>query len=85
MDHETRIRELEAQLRAKDARVAELEAQSAANAAPASKGEVRHLTDVERDAIEHALASVEGNRRKAADLLGIGERTLYDKIKRYGL
>ena len=30
MEHETRIRELEAQLRAKDARIAELEAQSAA-------------------------------------------------------
>jgi two-component system response regulator AtoC len=61
-----------------------LEAQDA-DASPTKHGEVRHLTDVERDAIVDALASVDGNRRKAADLLGIGERTLYDKIKKYGL
>jgi two-component system response regulator FlrC len=60
-----------------------LEAQEAeTRQAPAG---VRHLVDIERDAIQEALDSVEGNRRKAADLLGIGERTLYDKIKRYGL
>ena len=29
--------------------------------------------------------SVSGNRRRAAELLGIGERTLYDKLKRYGV
>jgi two-component system response regulator AtoC len=51
--------------------------------APASQ--VRPLTEVEKDAIAHALAVVDGNRRRAAELLGIGERTLYDKIKRYGL
>jgi two-component system response regulator FlrC len=45
----------------------------------------RPLVDVERDAIERALQSVDGNRRRAAELLGIGERTLYDKIKRYKL
>ena len=28
---------------------------------------------------------VGGNRRRAAELLGIGERTLYDKLKRYGI
>ena len=52
---------------------------------PSGRGEVRHLVDLEKEAIAHALASVDGNRRKAADLLGIGERTLYDKIKRYEL
>jgi two-component system response regulator HydG len=28
---------------------------------------------------------VEGNREQAANILGIGERTLYRKIKEYGL
>jgi DNA-binding NtrC family response regulator len=41
--------------------------------------------DVERDMIERALAEVSGNRRKAAERLGIGLRTLYEKLKRYGL
>ena len=43
------------------------------------------IDDMERAAIEAALRDVEGNRRKAAELLGIGERTLYRKISRYGL
>ncbi|HUF68497.1 MAG TPA: sigma-54 dependent transcriptional regulator [Longimicrobiales bacterium] len=41
------------------------------------------LEDVERAAIEEALAASGGNRREAADRLGIGLRTLYDKLKRY--
>ncbi len=40
---------------------------------------------MERRAIEAALAEVRGNRRKAAELLGIGERTLYRKIAKYEL
>jgi DNA-binding NtrC family response regulator len=43
------------------------------------------MDDLEREAIRAALGSVGGNRRKAAELLGIGERTLYRKISRYGL
>jgi DNA-binding NtrC family response regulator len=43
------------------------------------------MDDVEREAIRAALDSVAGNRRKAAELLGIGERTLYRKISRYEL
>jgi two-component system response regulator FlrC len=50
-----------------------------------SAGLVRPLVDLERDAIVAALAQVGGNRRQAAELLGIGERTLYDKIKKYGI
>ncbi|MBL4636767.1 MAG: sigma-54-dependent Fis family transcriptional regulator [Kofleriaceae bacterium] len=46
---------------------------------------IKPLAELERDAIANALRAVDGNRRKAATLLGIGERTLYDKIKRYGL
>ncbi|HEV2132026.1 MAG TPA: helix-turn-helix domain-containing protein, partial [Longimicrobiaceae bacterium] len=43
------------------------------------------MQDLERQAIEVALRRVHGNRRKAAEELGIGERTLYRKIKEYGL
>jgi two-component system, NtrC family, response regulator AtoC len=32
-----------------------------------------------------ALAEVGGNRRLAAERLGIGVRTLYEKLKRYGI
>jgi two-component system response regulator FlrC len=43
------------------------------------------LESVEKRAIQAALKAVDGNRRKAAEQLGIGVRTLYDKLKRYGL
>jgi two-component system response regulator AtoC len=43
------------------------------------------LSDLERETIVRTLAAVGGNRRKGADRLGIGLRTLYDKLKRYGL
>lgn len=41
------------------------------------------MADVEQAAIRIALREVDGNRRKAAERLGIGERTLYRKIKEY--
>ncbi len=50
-----------------------------------SSNEVRPLVELEREAILHALDHVGGNRRRAAELLGIGERTLYDKLKKYGV
>ena len=40
---------------------------------------------VERDAIERTLVAVDGNRKDAAERLGIGLRTLYEKLKRYRL
>ena len=43
------------------------------------------MADIEREAIALALEAVGHNRRKAAERLGIGERTLYRKIKEYGL
>jgi DNA-binding NtrC family response regulator len=43
------------------------------------------MEDLERQAIRLALRRVDGNRRKAAEALGIGERTLYRKIKEYEL
>ena len=41
------------------------------------------MADIERTAIELALRETHGNRRRAAEMLGIGERTLYRKIKEY--
>jgi two-component system, NtrC family, response regulator AtoC len=41
------------------------------------------MADIEHDAIRRALAEVGGNRRLAAERLGIGVRTLYEKLKRY--
>jgi DNA-binding NtrC family response regulator len=43
------------------------------------------MDEIEREAIRAALSEVRGNRRKAAEKLGIGERTLYRKITKYGL
>ena len=43
------------------------------------------MADVERAAIEAALKETRGNRRRAAEVLGIGERTLYRKLKEYAL
>jgi DNA-binding NtrC family response regulator len=43
------------------------------------------MADVERAAIAAALKATRGNRRRAAEMLGIGERTLYRKLKEYQL
>ncbi|NIM19803.1 MAG: AAA domain-containing protein [Candidatus Latescibacteria bacterium] len=45
----------------------------------------RSLNQIEREAITQALLVTGGNRRKASEILGISERTLYRKIKEYGL
>ena len=41
------------------------------------------LKELEKEAITAALKEVGGNRREAAEMLEIGERTLYRKIKEY--
>jgi two-component system response regulator FlrC len=43
------------------------------------------LKDLEREAIRRALEATGHHRKRAAERLGIGLRTLYDKIKAYGL
>lgn len=43
------------------------------------------MAQIERASIEAALRETRGNRRKAADRLDIGERTLYRKLKEYGI
>lgn len=41
------------------------------------------MAEIEQRAIEVMLRQTGGNRRKAAELLGIGERTLYRKLREY--
>ncbi len=43
------------------------------------------LEQIEKRAIRETLRLTQGNREHAAKLLGIGERTLYRKLKEYGL
>ncbi len=43
------------------------------------------MSAVERATIDAALRETHGNRRKAAESLGIGERTLYRKLKEYAI
>ncbi|MCE5249187.1 sigma-54 dependent transcriptional regulator [bacterium] len=50
---------------------------------PIENGNEPTLEELERQAIIDALDHTRGNRRKAARLLGIGERTLYRKLKQY--
>ncbi len=53
------------------------------SAAPASTATT--LEDLERQAIQEALIRCSGHRKQAAEQLGIGLRTLYDKLKQYGI
>jgi DNA-binding NtrC family response regulator len=43
------------------------------------------MHEVEKRLIGTALERFEGNRRQTADALGISERTLYRKLREYGL
>lgn len=60
--------------------IVEEETQSSTPTAP-----LRTKNDVERDLIIQALRKYNGHRKQAADQIGISERTLYRKIKEYGL
>jgi DNA-binding NtrC family response regulator len=58
------------------------------SAPPANEAVIRpgmSMADVERAAIEVALRDTGGNRRRAAEMLQIGERTLYRKLREYQL
>tara|TARA_B100001989_G_scaffold252845_1_gene236539 strand:- start:2201 stop:3403 length:1203 start_codon:yes stop_codon:yes gene_type:complete len=43
------------------------------------------INEIEKEIIERCLKQFKGNRRKTASALDISERTLYRKIKEYGL
>jgi DNA-binding NtrC family response regulator len=47
--------------------------------------EIIKLDNIEKQAIINAVNFTKHNKRKAAKLLGISERTLYRKLKEYGL
>jgi len=59
--------------------------QAAANPDELSNLAGIRLNELEKTAIRRTLEMVNGNREMAAKMLGIGERTLYRKIKEYGL
>ena len=50
-----------------------------------AEGDSLNLSDIGRQAVEKALERNGGNRKKAAQELGISDRTLYRRIKQYGL
>ncbi len=43
------------------------------------------LADAERDLIRATLAREGGNKSRAAEILGIGRKTLHRKLQEYGL
>ena len=57
-------------------------ARRATAAAPTSAST---LADLEREALRSAMVSEGGSRQRVASRLGISVRTLYDKLRRYGL
>lgn len=62
------------------------EALTAAMALTRSRREARHtLDDLEREAIQEALARHGGNISKAAEALGVTRPALYRKIEKHGL
>jgi DNA-binding NtrC family response regulator len=55
------------------------------SSAPMRRSGVASLNDMERDTILQALTQTHGNKKKAAELLGIQRPTLYNKMKRYAI
>jgi len=68
-----------------DQRVVDVEMAEEERVAPEERKPAVSLKELEREAIQRALREVNGNRREAARILGIGERTLYRKLREYGL
>jgi len=57
-----------------------------ASAAPAATfASTLNLDELEKQAIERALAQYQGNLTRAAQALGLGRTTLYRKMARHGL
>ena len=82
-------REPEGEARASTEAAPEVEPDSAAPQAlpPGTVGYRPGMTleDMELEVIRAVLNTVDWNRRRAAEILGIGERTLYRKVRKYKL
>jgi DNA-binding NtrC family response regulator len=52
---------------------------------PEKEQENLNLSDLSKQMLEKALERNHGNRKRAAQELGISDRTLYRRLKQYGL
>lgn len=57
----------------------------AASAAPGVGGAVKPMEQLEKEAIRHAIETAGGDKRKAAELLGISRAKVYQRLKDWGL
>jgi transcriptional regulator with GAF, ATPase, and Fis domain len=57
----------------------------ASGRAPVVTSQVRALDEMEKEHIIRILRETKGNKKKAAEILGIERRTLYNKAKRLGI
>jgi DNA-binding NtrC family response regulator len=55
------------------------------NLVPLQNGWKDNIEALERTLVERALKAARGNKSKAAEILGIHRRLLYEKIRQYGL
>jgi two-component system response regulator AtoC len=53
--------------------------------APLESGWQRNLAELEKSLVVRALHQAEGNKSRAAELLGIHRRLLYEKLREYGI
>ncbi len=53
--------------------------------AAAAPGSIRTIREIEREQILRALDETHQDKRKAAALLGISLKTLYNKLAKYGI
>jgi len=95
MQNKKDLEELKAQLSQRDSEIPvfrdteiapsiEIPSRDTEDILPVEESSLR-MDEVEKEQIRRALEASGGNRKVAADMLGRSERTLYRKIKEYGL
>jgi DNA-binding NtrC family response regulator len=62
-----------------------VESDQANNSMPKDTSQPRTLEELERQLVESTLAKCVGNKKKAADLMGISRSAFYEKLKKYGI